>query len=89
MTDLELAALQGIPARVRGAPLKLAGRSRSGWRERIGNAVPEDAAEAMATSILKALLAGFLGTWFLSSDGIWVREDGRAHEELELAPEAA
>jgi site-specific DNA-cytosine methylase len=84
MTLLDRAALQGLPARIRGEPLRLAGRSAAGWGERIGNAVPVQAATAIALSILKALLAGSLGTWFLSSDGIWVREDGRAREELEV-----
>jgi site-specific DNA-cytosine methylase len=84
MTLLDRAALQGLPARVRGEPLRLAGRNAAGWGERIGNAVPVQAATAIALSILKALLAGSLGTWFLSSDGIWVREDGRAREELEV-----
>ncbi len=84
MTTLELAALQGLPAVLDGEPLRLAGRSSAGWRERIGNAVPVQAATAIAESILKALLAGALGTWFLSAEGIWVREDGRAREELEL-----
>jgi site-specific DNA-cytosine methylase len=82
MTLLDRAALQGLPATVRGAPLRLAGRSSASWGERIGNAVPVQAATAIAVSILKALLAGSLGTWFLSSEGIWVREDGRAREEL-------
>lgn len=84
MTLLDRAALQGLPARVRGEPLRLAGRSAAAWGERIGNAVPVQAATAIAVSILKALLAGSLGTWFLSAEGIWVREDGRAREELEV-----
>jgi site-specific DNA-cytosine methylase len=83
MTLLDRAALQGLPARVRGEPLRLAGRSSAAHGERIGNAVPVQAATAIAVSILKSLLAGSLGTWFLSSEGIWVREDGRAREELE------
>jgi site-specific DNA-cytosine methylase len=89
MTLLDRAALQGLPARARGAPLRLAGRSAAAWGERIGNAVPVQAATAIAMSILKALLAGSLGTWFLSAEGIWVREDGRAREEFELGTEAA
>lgn len=84
MTLLDRAALQGLPARVRGEPLRLAGRSSGSWGERIGNAVPVGSAVAIAVSILKALLAGSLGTWFLSAEGIWVREDGRDREELEL-----
>ena len=83
LTDLELAALQSLPATVNGRPLQLAGRSRQGWRERIGNAVPRWAGRAIAESILKALLAGSLGTWFLSAEGVWVRRDGH-HEELQF-----
>ncbi|WP_242394822.1 DNA cytosine methyltransferase [Anaeromyxobacter oryzisoli] len=91
MTLLDRAALQGLPARVRGAPLRLAGRSTASWGERIGNAVPVQAATAIAESILKALLAGSLGTWFLSAEGIWARGDGKAREEMEVRemPEVA
>jgi site-specific DNA-cytosine methylase len=87
ITTLELAALQGLPARVHGAPLKLAGRSTAKHRERIGNAVPVGAARAIAESLLKALLASALGIWTLGSTGIWVRDDGRSEDEL--AVEAA
>jgi site-specific DNA-cytosine methylase len=73
LTTLELAALQGLPAEVAGAPLKLAGKSVSGWRERIGNAVPVGAGRAIAEALLQALLAAALGTWTLGSTGIWVR----------------
>ena len=30
----------------------------------------------------KALLASALGTWFLSPDAIWVRQDGRTEDEV-------
>lgn len=81
MTTLDLAGLQGIPSTVRGRPLELAGRSIAGWRERIGNAVPVGAARAIAETLLKALLAGSLGTWFLSNEGVWVRRrDGYVDE---------
>ncbi len=85
LTRLELAALQGLPARVDGKPLRLAtmkdiGRPReaapSSPTERIGNAVPVGAARAMGEAILTALLAAALGTWTLGSTGIWVRKDG-------------
>ncbi len=85
LTKLELAALQGLPARVDGKPLRLAtmkdigraGRAApSSPTERIGNAVPVGAARAMGESILTALLAAKLGTWMLSNEGIWVRKDG-------------
>ena len=76
LTTLELAALQSIPTTVRGEPLKLAGSTIRGWRERIGNAVPTDAAEAIATQMLTALLQASLGTFSLSANGaVWVRPD--------------
>lgn len=94
LTTLELAALQGLPMRVNGKPLVLAtmpslGKKRrrapSNWRERIGNAVPVQAAAAIGESILTALLASALGTWMLSNDGIWVRKDG-VDEDTANAP---
>jgi site-specific DNA-cytosine methylase len=73
ISTLEMAALQEIPTVINGKPLVLAGTKVSGWRERIGNAVPRKAAVAIGNSMGKALLAAKLGTWFLSSDEIWVR----------------
>lgn len=64
-----------------GEPLTLAGKSTGRHRERIGNAVPVGAAQAIGASILRALLAGALGTWTLGSGGIWVRRDGRTEHE--------
>ena len=81
LTTLELASLQGIPARVNGEALRLAGNSIAKWRERIGNAVPVGAAEAIAGTLLQALLAAKLGIWTLSSTEIWVRKDGRPSYE--------
>lgn len=79
ITTLEFAALQGIPTIHRGKPLQLAGRSSSAWRERIGNAVPLQAARAIGDSILRALVASAVGGWALGSTGIWVRKrDGWA-----------
>lgn len=95
LTDLELAALQGIPDTVDGKPLVLSrGGGISSVRERIGNAVPSGAAKAIGISLLKALLASKLGTWCLSSDAIWVRKDGVPEDEasqyeMEVTPEAA
>lgn len=83
LTTLELAALQGIPPRVAGEPLRLAGRSVARWRQRIGNAVPVQAATAIAATILTALLAGKLGTWYAGASGVWVRrEDGQTEDEV-------
>jgi len=81
LTTLELATLQGLPARLNGEPLILAGRSQARFRERVGNAVPVGAAKAIAHSVLLALLAAALGTWSLGSTGIWVRKDGRREDE--------
>lgn len=84
LTTLELAALQGLPSTLGGEPLTLAGEKVAAWRERIGNAVPVQAATAIAETLLKALLAAALGTWFLAPSGepIWVRQDGRREDEL-------
>ena len=74
LTTLELAALQGLPTRLDGQPVVLAGSSSSAWRERIGNAVPTPAAEAIATAMLTTLLQGELESWAMSSGGaVWVR----------------
>jgi site-specific DNA-cytosine methylase len=88
MSTMELAALQGLPAKLDGEPLRLAGTSVNRWRERIGNAVPVGAAQAIGHSILLALLAAALGTWTLGSSGIWVREDGRNEHEWTRIDEA-
>ncbi len=81
MTTLELALLQGLPARLNGEPLELTGRSVTRKRERIGNCVPVQAAQAIGESLLLALLAASLGTWTLGSTGIWCRNDGRPEYE--------
>jgi len=81
ITTLEFAALQGIPTTIKGKALQLAGRSSSAWRERIGNAVPVQAAQAIADSLLTALVASAVGGWCLGGTGIWVRRcDGWAQE---------
>lgn len=86
MTDLDLASLQGLPSTIHGVALELTrGGGISTVRERIGNAVPVGAAEAIAKSLLKALLASVTGTWFLSSDEIWVRKrDGAPETQWEV-----
>lgn len=71
-TTLELAALQSLvdPEEY----LELEGLSDSDWRERIGNAVPPDAAEAIAGVMGTTLLLAWSGeTFMLSSAPIWVR----------------
>jgi len=71
-TTLELAALQSLvdPDEV----LELEGHSDSAWRERIGNAVPPDAAEAIACVMAQTLLLAMAGETFqLSATPIWVQ----------------
>jgi site-specific DNA-cytosine methylase len=75
LTTLELAALQGLPTVIDGAPLLLAGNSSSAWRERIGNAVPPPAAEAIALRMLVALVEAQLGAFSLSTGAVWVRPE--------------
>jgi len=89
ITTLEFAALQGIPSTINGKPLTLAGRSSSGWRERIGNAVPVAAAKAIGESLLTALLASALGGWALGGTGIWVRQRDGWPQEASAIGEAA
>lgn len=57
-----------------GEPFAFGGASDSAWRERIGNAVPPDAAEAMADVFGTTLLLAEAGeTFLLNSQPIWVR----------------
>ncbi|MGQ7814621.1 DNA cytosine methyltransferase [Metapseudomonas furukawaii] len=72
-TTLELAALQSLVDPEE--QLILDGLSDSDWRERIGNAVPPAAAEAIATVMGTTLLLAEAGeTFLLSSAPIWVRQ---------------
>lgn len=71
-TTLELAALQSIiePEEY----LELDGLNDGAWRERIGNAVPPAAAEAIASTMYHTLLLAWSGeTFVLSSMPVWVR----------------
>jgi len=71
-TTLELAALQGLVDPEEH--LELEGLSDSAWRERIGNAVPPPAAEAIASVMGQTLLLAWSGeTFVLSNQPIWVR----------------
>lgn len=71
-TTFELAALQGLVDPE--AQLELDGLSDSAWRERIGNAVPPPAAQAIASEMGRTLLLAWSGeTFALSSTPIWVR----------------
>lgn len=81
LTTLELALLQGFPAKVRGEWLCLGGGSHKVWRKRVGNAVPPPAAEAIAQNCAATLAAAAEGTFMLSSEHIWVqRAFGEARE---------
>jgi site-specific DNA-cytosine methylase len=71
-TTLELAALQSLidPEE----QLELEGLSDQAWRERIGNAVPPDAAQAIASEMGRTLLLAWSGeTFSLSAAPVWVR----------------
>lgn len=76
LTTLELAILQGFPAQFDdGSPLVLAGHSQAQWRERIGNAVPPPAAEAIGRAMLLALIPSRAGlfAWNVMMTSLWVR----------------
>lgn len=79
-TTLELAALQSLldvedPAERQAWALQpLEGTSDSAHRERIGNAVPSSAAEAIASAMGRCLLSTWAGEGFqLGSTPVWVR----------------
>lgn len=72
-TTLELAALQSLVDPEER--YELDGLSDSAWRERIGNAVPPDAAQAIAEVMGMTLLLAAAGETFVSSAmPIWVRD---------------
>ena len=71
-TTFELAGLQSLIEPEE--QLELDGLSDANWRERIGNAVPPDAAQAIASTMGTTLLLAWSGQGFmLSSVPIWVR----------------
>lgn len=74
-TTLELAALQSlIDPEDSWMPWRLDGESDQAWRERIGNAVPSDAATAIAEVMGETLLLAWSGeTFLLNSRPVWVR----------------
>lgn len=72
----ELADLQSFPRLdAQGRPLIIEG-GVTDQRMQIGNAVPPDAACAVAEQMLKTLLSTDLGTGIIDGGGIWVRELG-------------
>lgn len=88
LTTLELAVLQGLPARLpNGEPLVLAGNSQARWRKRIGNAVPVQAAEAVARLMLMTLMAAQANILMLNvyATVVWVRNQQR-HIWTQLTP---
>ena len=71
-TTFELAGLQSLVESEE--QLELDGLSDAAWRERIGNAVPADAAEAIASTMGTTLLLAWSGQGFmLSAVPIWAR----------------
>ena len=71
-TTFELAGLQSLVEPEE--QLELDGLSDAAWRERIGNAVPPDAAEAIASTMGTTLLLAWSDQGFmLSAVPIWVR----------------
>ncbi|MCA8160604.1 DNA cytosine methyltransferase [Burkholderia cepacia] len=82
-TTLELAVLQSLVEPEE--QLELDGLSDQAWRERIGNAVPPDAAQAIAEVMGTTLLLAESGETFqLSSTPVWVRPIAIA---LSVAPQ--
>ncbi|ROR25135.1 C-5 cytosine-specific DNA methylase [Comamonas sp. BIGb0124] len=81
-TTLELAALQSyydpdddFERRQLMGHFKMDGENDQAWRERIGNMVPPDAAEAIGEVFGQALLLAWSGeTFVLGSTPIWVRD---------------
>jgi site-specific DNA-cytosine methylase len=80
LTTLELAVLQGLPWLVDGEPLVLSGGS-SVQREHIGNAVPVQAAQAIAEQMLRTLYAADNNTLFFDAK-IWVAPPEPSLSEL-------
>jgi len=74
LTTLELAVLQGFPARHDGGWLELGGKNKSDWRERIGNAIPPPTAEAIARTCAASLEAAAEGEFLMSAHPVWVDE---------------
>lgn len=87
-TTLELAALQSIiDPEDAWVPWQLDGESDQAWRERIGNAVPPDAAQAIAEVIGETLLLAWSGeTFLLSARPVWVQPLATAINMTGVAP---
>jgi site-specific DNA-cytosine methylase len=74
LTTLELAVLQGFPARLDGEWLELHGNARSDWRERIGNAIPPPTAEAIAETCQTTLESAEDDDFLMRAEPVWVDE---------------
>ncbi len=86
-TTLELAALQSLFDPEEDEAFALEGTSDSAWREHIGNAVPPDAAQAIADVIGHTLLLAWSGeTFVLGSTPIWVRPIAMALSVMQRKP---
>lgn len=80
MTTLELLALQGFPTRnAQGEWMVLTGKNDARWRERIGNAVPPPAAEAIGRQMIRTLDAARSGGLLMGSTPIWVQRLGEMY----------
>lgn len=81
ITTWELMALQSVPVFLNGTPVVLAGKSHSKWRERVGNCVPPDAAEAIGDQMLVCLLQAELGGFSLASPDtpVWIQPEQHVH----------
>lgn len=85
ITNLEMAALQGLPATFPdGSPLVLAGNSEKIWREHIGNMVPPPAACGIANTLLATMMPNYMNEWHwgFSDDRIWVMPSDEKDEQI-------
>lgn len=88
LTSYEFAMLQGFPTHMPdGRPLQLTGCSQKRWRERIGNAVPPPAAQAIAEAMLLALVPSSVGAWAMNAygTGVWVRDRDQDAQEAPVS----
>ena len=66
--------LQGFPTHFDdGEVFQLVGKSDKMWREWIGNAVPPAAAQGMAETVLRSMLASHAEDLILGNTAIWVQ----------------
>lgn len=75
MTTRELACLQSFPDDFMFEGSDSSSKTQPGIREHIGNAVPPDAAEAVAVECMAALMSSADGGYHLSNGNIWVRPE--------------